>query len=143
MATCDSEVKLSKSKINYFSWREKMCQGKVGSGEILKPWSISSNTQYVTPSLKSFDDLQEWNWVERLGCDTWKRKCTTFRALDERDLEKSSKQTQLNHVYWLLRVSNCVDSLIAPSGLLLGTSLSHPLAIPSFIFMSGVAEKLS
>jgi hypothetical protein len=41
-----------------------------GYVEILRPQrSISSNTQYLTPSLKSFDELQE---CELSGMGHWK-----------------------------------------------------------------------
>jgi hypothetical protein len=64
----DSEVKLIKSKDIFLTAqpggtpikKRKMCRGNAGMVlEILRPQSISSNTQYMTPSLKSFDELNE------------------------------------------------------------------------------------
>ncbi len=99
--------------------------------------SISTNAEYVTPfAWENLDEIMsqtsDYSTAARL-LGGWNKKCTTFF----RALKGSNKQTQSNRICWQSPVSDWLDSLIGPSGLLLVVSDKLPQVLdpPSFNFM--------
>jgi len=94
-----------------------------------KTWMRSSVKLVTTPPLQQ---------------DYWEAG-TKNAQLFSRALKGSNKQTQSNRICWQSPVSDWLDSLIGPSGLLLVVSdkLPQVLAPPSFNFMGvvGVGKK--
>jgi hypothetical protein len=57
-------------------------------------------------------------------------------------MEQCSKHTHHRTICSLLRVSNWVDSLICPTGLLLVVSPTYLLAVPVSVLWVGLEKKL-
>ncbi len=100
-----------------------------------KPYSISTGAKYVALHWKS--RMRCSSHIQWIHCQTAVilEKCTASRALEE---PWKSLINTLNHIYWLLLVSDSLDSLIRQGGLLL--VVSHLFAVPALVVWIGLEE---
>ncbi len=102
--------------------------------------SISTNAQYVTLHWKS--SMRFTNLISQIESEYTRRLLRPWEnaQLSEPTLEASNKHSQIL-VYLLLPVSDWLDSLIGPSGLLLVVVVPHQLAVPVSVLWVELEKK--
>jgi hypothetical protein len=102
--------------------------------------SISTNAQYVTLHWKSSTASTFISQIPVIPLQACLDPEIYSAFQSSRGALEHSDEHSQNHIYWVLPVSNWVDSLIAPSGLLF-SSLPPACSSSSFSSMNGVVKK--